>query len=193
VHAVKFFAHFDHDELAGIPLLVHRLNCILPPSIAVHSIFPVDDTAHARFSAISRTYLYRMYFSKNPFLNGRAWYTPHRPDIMTMNRIAGRLLGHSDFSCFSKSRTQTRTSNCLITAAGWKESGEELQFTITADRFLRNMVRAIVGTLVESGFNKISEEEFMEILESGDRSEAGMSVPAHGLYLADIRYPFEIK
>jgi tRNA pseudouridine38-40 synthase len=193
VHAEKFYVHFDYPPVDNTGTLIHKLNSVLPPAIAVHSLFEVEQTAHARFSATSRTYLYRMYAQKNPFLRDRAYYFPHDTDMERMNRFAATLKSHTDFSSFSKSRTQTRTNNCVITFARWRKEEGELRFTITADRFLRNMVRAIVGTLLLAGMNKINEEEFSEILKSKDRSEAGMSVPAHGLYLTDVEYPFPVK
>ena len=172
---------------------IHQLNSILPRTIAVHSVFPVGEKDHARFSATSRTYLYRLYRRKNPFLNDRAYFFPNDPDIVKMNSFAKKLLAHTDFSSFSKSNTQTLTNKCLIIFAEWKQEGEELVFTITADRFLRNMVRAIVGTLLNAGLDKMNEKEFEDILESRDRREAGFSVPAHGLYLTDVTYPFPVS
>jgi tRNA pseudouridine38-40 synthase len=192
VHAKKFFVHFDFDEINDLNAVVHQLNSILPPSIAIHSVFIVDEKSHARFSATSRTYQYSLYHSKNPFLRDRSYYFPGQLDVVKMNEISENLKKHSDFSAFSKSRTQTLTNICLITFAKWERSGDELIFTITADRFLRNMVRAIVGTLLNIGINKISESEFNQILLSLNRSEAGFSVPAHGLFLTDITYPFPV-
>jgi tRNA pseudouridine38-40 synthase len=193
VHALKFFVHFDCKEIADTARVVYKLNSILPNDIAVQSVFPVDDTAHARFSATSRTYIYRMFEKKDPFLRDRSYYYPHRADIDRMNAFAELLKKYNDFSCFSKANTQTLTNNCVIKFAEWKKENDEMKFTITADRFLRNMVRAIVGTLLEAGTGKIDEGEFIGILESKNRSEAGVSVPAHGLYLADIEYPFTLK
>lgn len=192
VHAKKFFAHFEHDEIQNTSELMHQLNSVLPHAIVIHSIFPVGDRDHARFSATSRTYVYRLYRKKDPFLRDRAYFFPFDPDMERMNIVAEKLLHHNDFSSFSKSNTQTLTNICIITYAQWKKEGDEFIFTITADRFLRNMVRAIVGTLLKAGLNKMNEKEFADILESRNRSEAGVSVPAHGLYLTDITYPFSI-
>ena len=192
VHALKFYAHFDHYQINNLSDLVHQLNAILPHAIAIHSIFPVDQTNHARFSATSRTYVYRVYNKKNPFLKNWSCFYPGEPDLEKMNFLAEKLKSHSNFSCFAKSNTQTLTNICVITFAEWKREGEELIFKITADRFLRNMVRAIVGTLLNVGMNKIGEKEFLEILESRDRSEAGFSVPANGLYLTEVVYPFPV-
>ena len=193
VHATKFFVHFDSDAIDDAARFVYRLNAILPNDIAIQSLFKVADDSHARFSAISRTYIYRLYENKDPFLRERAYFFPHKPDIGLMNDFAKLLKNYTDFSCFSKSRTQTFTNNCVINFAEWKREGDEILFTIKADRFLRNMVRAIVGTLLEAGIGKIDEKGFTNILESKDRSEAGVSVPAHGLYLVDVEYPFGLK
>ncbi len=192
VHATKFFVHFDHSTIDNTDKLIFKLNSVLPADIAIQSIFSVQDDAHARFSATARTYIYRLYEKKDPFLTDRAYYFPHKPDQVRMNELANLLLSHRDFSCFSKSHTQTATNNCVITFAQWMRVGNELIFTIKADRFLRNMVRAIVGTLLQGGLNKLDEKGLNDILESKDRSEAGTSVPAHGLYLSDVEYPFQL-
>jgi tRNA pseudouridine38-40 synthase len=192
VHATKFFVHFDSDLLIEPDEFVHQLNAVLPKSIAVHSLFKVDNESHARFSALSRSYQYRIYRSKNPFLIGRSYFFPYDPDIITMNKFAQLLNKYEDFSSFSKSGTQNLTNKCLNTFAEWKAENDEIVFTITANRFLRNMVRAIVGTLLKAGLNRMSEQEFIDILESKDRREAGFSVPAHGLYLTDVIYPFPV-
>ncbi len=192
VHAKKFFAHFEYETIESFRDHIHQLNSILPHAIVVHSIFPVGERDHARFSATSRTYLYRLYRSKDPFLRERAYFFPFDPDIERMNYFAKLLLEHNDFSSFSKSNTQTLTNICKISFTEWKCVGDELIFTITADRFLRNMVRAIVGTLLNAGLNKMDEKEFSLIMKSRNRSEAGVSVPAHGLYLSDVIYPFPV-
>lgn len=192
VHATKFFAHFEFGEIESISQFIHKVNSVLPHDIAIQSVFPVSKDSHARFSATSRTYIYRIFEKKDPFLRDRAYFFPHQPDIQRMNELALLLKDHVDFSCFSKSNTQTLTNNCVITFAEWKEIDNEMQFTITADRFLRNMVRAIVGTLLQGGLSKLDEKDFLKILASKNRSEAGMSVPAHGLYLTDVQYPFPV-
>jgi tRNA pseudouridine38-40 synthase len=192
VHAKKFYVHFESSEIENIPELIYHLNAILPSSIAINSIFPVARDAHARFSATSRTYQYRIYEQKDPFLKNRAYFFPFDVDINFMNALSNQLRDHIDFSSFSKSRTQTFTNNCTVTFADWRQKESELNFTITANRFLRNMVRAIVGTLLNAGLHKINEAEFFNILNSKNRSEAGMSVPAHGLYLTNITYPFAV-
>lgn len=192
VHAKIFFVHYEQEPIESLREFIHQLNSILPHAIVVHSIFPVGERDHARFSAVSRTYLYRLYSSKDPFLRDRAYFFPFFPDIDRMNFFAKLLLEHNDFSSFSKSNTQTLTNICKISFAEWKCVGEELIFTITADRFLRNMVRAIVGTLLNAGLNKMDEKEFSLIMKSRNRSEAGVSVPAHGLYLSNVTYPFPV-
>jgi tRNA pseudouridine38-40 synthase len=192
VHARKFFIHFDANEISDTDDFIHHLNSLLPNTIAVHSLFPVADDAHARFGATSRTYKYRIYQDKNPFLRMSAYYFSPSIDIPKMNKLADSLKKHQDFSSFSKSRTQTKTNNCKITFAEWKQEGDEIVFTITADRFLRNMVRAIVGTLLNGGINKMNADEFLNIMLSRNRSNAGVSVPAHGLYLEEITYPFPV-
>ncbi len=191
VHAAKFYAHFDAELLAEkIPDTVHQLNCLLPSDIAVKNIFVVDSNSHARFDAVSRTYEYKIHSQKDPFLRQTAWFFPHDLDINFMNTFSEILLSHKDFSCFSKSRTQTVTNICSITEAYWEQKEQVLVYRISANRFLRNMVRAIVGTLLDAGRNKINMDQFLEILESKNRSEAGPSVPAHGLSLVDISYPY---
>jgi tRNA pseudouridine38-40 synthase len=192
VHALKFYAHFDHDVELDSNAIAQKLNAILPREIAVHSFFSVDEDAHARFSALSRTYKYRIHTLKDPFLINRSYFIPFAPDLEKMNALAAVLLKKEDFSCFAKSNTQTNTNLCKMTFARWEIIGDEIVFKISADRFLRNMVRAVVGTLLLAGFDKLNEQEFEEILASGDRSEAGVSVPAHGLYLSDISYPFPV-
>ncbi|MBC7607315.1 MAG: tRNA pseudouridine(38-40) synthase TruA [Burkholderiales bacterium] len=188
VHAKIMVAHFDFENDLNDQSLIHRLNAYLPPDIAVFKIIAVQDTAHARFDAKERTYEYHIHTFKNVFLNDQSWY--HHPplDIDLMNQASKMLLRHIDFQCFSKVNTDVNTFNCKITTAHWQAKKQQLVFTITADRFLRNMVRAIVGTLINVGLHKISVADFETIIESRNRSEAGFSVPAHGLYLTEIKY-----
>jgi tRNA pseudouridine38-40 synthase len=191
VHAKKFYAHFDSAELPKqVPEIVHQLNCLLPHDIAIQNIISVDESAHARFDAVSRTYEYRIYKKKDPFLRNTAWYFPHELDLDLMNELSKEIQKYTDFSCFSKSRTQTKTNNCTITEVIWKQNADITVFRISANRFLRNMVRAIVGTLTEGGRGELTLQQLQDILASGNRSEAGPSVPAQGLSLIDIRYPF---
>ena len=194
VHASKFFVHFDVKEpIKSCDDLQYQLNALLPNAIAIQGLFPVRDEDHARFAATSRTYQYTIYNHKNPFLKNYAFYYPNELDVKKMNSLAKMLFEFQDFSCFSKAHTQTFTNNCKILKAEWFYENDRLIFEIKADRFLRNMVRAIVGTLLKAGLNRIGEKEFQEILESKQRSEAGTSVPAHGLFLTDIEYPFQTK
>ncbi len=191
VHAKNFYVHFDAElNEEKYPDLIHQLNCMLPLDIALRAIYKVTDAAHARFDASSRTYEYLICDHKNPFLRNTAWYYPHSLNIELMNSLSKILMTYEDFSCFSKSRTQTATNNCTISHAEWNLSGDVLIFQITANRFLRNMVRAIVGTLVEAGRGRLDQNQFVNILKSKNRSEAGPSVPAHGLSLVDIQYPY---
>jgi tRNA pseudouridine38-40 synthase len=192
VHASQFFAHADLILGEGVTIdrSIAGINSLLPYDIAVKSIFKVDDHAHARFGATSRTYQYHLHFHKDPFKLNRSWLYKGQLDLERMNEAAKILQQYTDFSCFSKSNTQTFTNNCTITKALFEQTGDGLVFTIQADRFLRNMVRAIVGTLVRVGAGEIPESEIRNIIESKNRSNAGQSVPACGLYLVHITYPF---
>lgn len=192
VHAKQIFAHFDYNESIDYNQLRFKLNNFLPFDISCASIQQVNQEAHARFSATSRTYEYRITTEKNPFLINKAYYMPLSLNIDLMNDAAKELLRYTDFSCFSKSNTDTHTNNCTITTAEWSLSNETITFTVTADRFLRNMVRAIVGTLLDVGKEKINYNNFIEIIESKDRSKAGVSAPAQGLYLSKVTYPKEV-
>jgi tRNA pseudouridine38-40 synthase len=190
VHAKQYYAHFETDRDIDTEKFCHQLNAILPKDIVIFQIFPVPERMHARFDAISRTYEYHISNRLNPFLRELSWCYYRNLDINKMNEAAQILKSYSDFECFSKVQTQVNTFICRIDAAYWKqEENGLLIFTIQANRFLRNMVRAIVGTLVEVGLNKCSLEEFKMILDSKNRSEAGKSVPAQGLYLSQIKYP----
>jgi tRNA pseudouridine38-40 synthase len=193
VHASQFFAHFDDFKSIDTSKLVYKLNAILPGDIVIKNIFQVKEDAHARFDAISRSYEYRMWLGKNPFTNEVCWQTHLNPSVDKMNEAAKCLLNYKDFKCFSKSKTDVNTYNCTITNAEWKLNGSNLIFYITADRFLRNMVRAIVGTLIEVGLDKISIDEFKQIIESRNRSNAGVSVPPQGLFLTKVVYPESIN
>jgi len=192
VHALQLFAHFDYEKKFRPDKILIALNGLLPHDIAVQHIFKVTETAHARFDAIARSYEYHICFIKDPFLTNFAWHIHHRPAIEPMNLACKILIDHADFSCFSKSHTQVKTNICKITEASWKMDQKELVFYITADRFLRNMVRAIVGTMMKIGKSELSLDQFVQILESKDRSMAGMSVPAEGLYLCKVEYPYEL-
>jgi len=195
VHARDFYAHFDLEKKMGTEEIVekvYKLNSYLPADISIFKITPVNADAHARFSARSRTYEYLITSFKDPFNTDFAWQTYANLDIDLMNTAAAILLDHTDFTSFSKLHTQVKTNNCNVMEAAWEKRGNLLVFTIRADRFLRNMVRAIVGTLVDVGRGKISLVEFEKIIEAKDRSEAGLSVPAHGLYLINVEYEEDI-
>lgn len=190
VHATQFFAHFEKDAIDDRPWSMdpRGLNALLPFDIAVHRIFAVDDEMHARFSATQRSYEYHIHFHKDPFLHNRSWLQRDRPDIELMNQAAAIIMEYSDFSCFSKSNTQVFTNNCKIVNAQWEQTANGIVFKISADRFLRNMVRAIVGTLMMVGKGEIAPQEVRKIIESKNRGNAGTSVPACGLYLTEIKY-----
>ena len=189
VHAKQMFAHFDSLVSFEVKDLVYKLNSFLKNDISVLRVFEVDDSAHSRFDAISRKYEYLIHFNKNPFLINKSWHFQRELDIDLMNDASKLLLNYTDFTSFSKLHTQTKTNNCSVMMAIWEIVNDTLIFSIEADRFLRNMVRAIVGTLVAVGEKKISIEEFVEIIENKNRSKAGASVPAYGLYLVSIKYP----
>ena len=192
VHAKQMFAHFDLDTKIEGDDLKYKLNAFLPEDIAVHDILDVKPDAHARFNATRRSYLYRLSIEKDAFNFDSAYYLKKQLNIGLMNQATKELLGHKDFQCFSKTHTDVKTYYCDIQSANWQQIGNELHFTITADRFLRNMVRAIVGTLINVGLEKITVEDLQAIIASKNRSEAGYSVPAHGLYLTKIEYPESI-
>lgn len=190
VHASQMFAHFDYENAIDSKTMVHKLNSFLPKDIAVSDIILVNENAHARFEAKQRTYEYKINTSKNVFLDELSWYYNKELNIEAMNDAAKLLIEFTDFQCFSKVHTDVNTFNCKISQAFWKKEKDELIFTISADRFLRNMVRSIVGTLVYVGLGKISKADFQTIIESKDRKKAGFSVPAHGLYLTEIKYDY---
>ena len=189
VHARKMFAHFDSEYELECPQLVYKLNKLLPRDIAVQQVERVADDMHARFSAKSRTYHYYVHLDKNPFLRSYSWQVYGNPDFELMNRAAAVLMEYMDFTSFSKVNTDTKTNDCTITEAHWDRVGEEQwRFTITANRFLRNMVRAIVGTLMEVGRGRMTIEQLRQVIEAKDRCRAGDSVPGNALFLVDVKY-----
>ncbi|MEO8515491.1 MAG: tRNA pseudouridine(38-40) synthase TruA [Flavobacterium sp.] len=190
VHAKQMIGHFDSQKNIEVPTFIYKANSFLPKDIVIYDIIPVHEEAHARFDATSRTYHYHIATYKNVFNTHLAWQFGQNLDIDAMNVAAKLLLDFTDFKCFSKSNTDVNTYNCKITEAFWTLQKEELIFTITADRFLRNMVRAIVGTLINIGLHKITNADFVKIIENRNRENAGISVPAHGLYLTNIEYPY---
>lgn len=195
VHARKMVAHLDLPKRLTPKEEKDKLfkfNRILPDDISVNNLFPVIDSAHARFSAISRTYQYLIKKRKDPFYINKAHYLYGNIDVKKMNIAAKHLLNYNDFSSFSKSNTQVNNNNCTLLEAVWQEKEDVLLFNISADRFLRNMVRAIVGTLLDIGMGKHDPDDIVAIVETKNRSEAGVSVPACGLYLTSIKYPQNI-
>ena len=195
VHAREMYAHFDLDDNLSsiVNNLKFRLNGILPDSIAIYDIFRVTDDAHARFSAKRRTYEYHVIDHKDPFLLPYATRLRTPIDFVAMNEAARHLIGRQDFASFCRTHTDVKTTICDLTQAEWKELGNgHAVFTISADRFLRNMVRAVVGTLFQVGIGKITKEQFAEVIAQHNRCSAGDSAPAQGLYLTHIEYPKEI-
>lgn len=194
VHAMIFCAHFDSisPDLTAMKNLIFRLNQFLPVDISVNSIKKVVPDANARYSAISRTYIYYISRKKDPFFDNSSWYLHGNINISVMNEACRVLSNYSDFTSFSRLHSGAKSNICKIYGAIWNESDNRLVFTIKADRFLRNMVRAIVGTMVEIGFGKRNLKEFEEIIQAKNRCRAGKSAPAKGLFLANIEYPEEI-
>jgi tRNA pseudouridine38-40 synthase len=189
VHATKMVAHFDVEKpIDDAEKFLARLNGILPPDIAVSGLRQVANDAHARFDATARRYEYHIISEKNPFKIDLTWRLPVALDYDAMNQAAKVLLGEHDFTSFSKVHTDVKTMICTINEAHWDKRGDEWVFTIEANRFLRNMVRAIVGTLVEVGKGNYSVDDFRKIIEAKNRCAAGMSVPACGLFLTEVKY-----
>ncbi|RUT80201.1 tRNA pseudouridine(38-40) synthase TruA [Ancylomarina longa] len=195
VHASDFYAHFDmvQEAINDTEKFCFKLNRLLPRDIAAKRIFKVHPEAHARFDAISRTYHYFITKEKNPFRIETHWQIPFELEGHKMNEAAKILFEYQDFTSFSKLHTDVKTNNCKIYLAAWEETADEFIFTIKADRFLRNMVRAIVGTLIEVGRGKLDLDGFRKIIESKNRSNAGSSVPGHALFLSAIEYPETLK
>tara|TARA_B100000925_G_scaffold221214_1_gene169984 strand:+ start:23 stop:775 length:753 start_codon:yes stop_codon:yes gene_type:complete len=193
VHAISMYAHFDaiiNGEIES--KLIGLLNSYLDHSITIKKVIKVVENAHARFDAISRTYVYKISFQKDPFKYKRYFEMRKQIDFQKIKLACDHLLTHNDFKSFSKTRSDVKNYLCNIKRADWKLNEHEAIFKITANRFLRNMVRAIVGTLIEVGKNKISIEDFNKIIIQRDRKKAGFSVPAYGLYLEDVEYPKNI-
>ena len=202
VHAAMMIAHMDvqgplptppvregGEPQSALDYLVYRLNGVLPHDIAIHQIYPVADDMHARFSARARTYYYYVHTRKSPFLRDYSWRLVQTPDFEAMNLAAAMLLEYEDFTSFSKVNTDTKTNICHVTSARWVQlSAYEWRFEITADRFLRNMVRAIVGTLMAVGRGQLTLDGFRDVIEKKDRCAAGDSVPARGLFLQEVKY-----
>lgn len=193
VHARRMMAHFDIDRELDGAQVTDKLNRLLPPDISVYRVVPVKPDAHVRFDATYRKYQYHVTTCKDPFSRQYAWRLFHPLDFEKMNEAARTLFDYTDFTSFSKLHTDVKTNNCRIMHAEWTQvSDTEWVFTIQADRFLRNMVRAVVGTLVEVGRGKLSIDGFRRVIEQKDRCSAGSSVPGHALFLVDVGYPEEL-
>ena len=189
VHAKQMYAHFDMENAITDSQIVYKFNQLLPKDIAVIGLHRVKNDSHARFDALSRTYEYIISEKKNPFNTESAHFLKNPMDIDKMNEASQLLFNYKNFKAFSKVHTDVKTYNCKMMVAEWERREDTLVFTIKADRFLRNMVRAIVGTIIDIGSGKFKVEEIKTIIESQDRGNAGTSVPAKGLYLMNIEYP----
>lgn len=194
VHAADFYAHFDHEgmSLQECERLKERLNRYFDYNILIYNVYRMRDGAHARFDAISRTYKYCIGSRKQPFDNEFCLFYPWNLDVEAMNRAVATLVGTHDFTSFSKLHTQVNNNICTVRTAGWERLDDKLVFTICANRFLRNMVRAVVGTLLLVGRGKLSQEDFLNIVNAKDRCAAGVSVAAKALFLFKVEYPEEL-
>lgn len=196
VHARQYYAHFDLDVLLSVndlTQLVYRLNHILPDTIGVFEAFRVNNDTHARFSALSRTYHYYICRNYDPFASGMSYRLTIPLDVPLMNQAATLIMNYTDFTCFAKTGTQTSTNNCTVFKSEWIEDQNFLIYKTEANRYLRNMVRAMVGTLIDVGKGKLNLHQLTNILQTGTRSDAGQSVPACGLFLENITYPKDIR
>jgi len=190
VHAEQLFAHVDFKNEIDIKDAVYKLNSLLPNDIVVKNIMRTTETVHARFDAASRSYEYRIFLGRNPFLIDTIWQLNNaKLNIIKMNEASEILKNHTNFKCFSRTNSNVKTYNCDVRRAEWIQTNEMLVFYITADRFLRNMVRAIVGTLIDVGKEKLTLDDFKQIIESRNRCNAGTSAPAKGLFLTQVTYP----
>jgi tRNA pseudouridine38-40 synthase len=192
VHCEQQFFHADIKKEIVLKDFQHRLNVLLPKDISIQSIRKVKPEASARFDAIARTYHYRITLRKDPLLDGLALHYFKSADVPTMNKAAALLLGEHDFQCFSKVKTNVNHFLCDITKAAWRQKDDQLEFVITANRFLRGMVRAVVGTLLDVGTGKMTIKDFQAIINSKDRKKAGQNVSPEGLYLMKVKYPSSI-
>ena len=201
VHASDFYAHFDVEEGGGestggrmLPAnLVFKLNNLLPSDIVIYDIVPVADNAHARYDAVARTYQYHVSDRRLPFRQGQYCRIYYRPDIDKMNEAARVLMEYEDFTSFAKLHTQVKTNICHLTQAEWREEEDGWVFTIRSNRFLRNMVRSVTGTLLDVGRGKLTIDGLREIVERRDRCAAGVSMPACGLFLTKVEYPVGVE
>ncbi|MFN5421984.1 MAG: tRNA pseudouridine(38-40) synthase TruA [bacterium] len=192
VHANKNFFHFDTDRVLSADFIYH-VNAILPGDIALLGVYEVPENSHARFDATSRSYRYEIYDKKDPFLEDRAWFYPFPMDEQLLNAAAQKVLGTHDFTSFAKRRTQVYTHICTITTCTWTKTEHGWTFEIEGNRFLRGMVRALVGTMVKVGRGKLVIDEFIDVMLSKDSARADFSAPAHGLFLNDVIYPSNLS
>lgn len=195
VHALQNYFHFDiaeafveTDEITESKL-VYKLNAVLPADIAVKRVIPVEDEAHCRFDAVSREYKYYIYQQKNAFLDDRAWYFPYKLDLELMQQAAAAIINYTDFTSFSKRNTQVKTFNCRVQQSQWEFTDSCIYYHVKADRFLRGMVRALTATMLKVGRKRISLEQFKEIIEANDCTQASFAAPARGLFLVAVEYP----
>jgi tRNA pseudouridine38-40 synthase len=190
VHATKFYAHFDFMHIENKDIFKYKMNNMLPKDIVIHDLIEVDSDAHARYDATSRTYNYFLSTSKNAFNNEVSLEVNVDLDFEKMNEACDILINYTDFECFSKVKTEVNNFECSVSKAHWKKTKDGFVFVISANRFLRNMVRAIVGTMLEIGEGKIEPKNMIDIIESKSRNEAGKSVLPNGLFLVDIKYDY---
>lgn len=189
VHALQNYFHFDIEN-PFLDKAIYNLNAMLPRDIAIKSLIPVSANQHCRFDATSREYKYLIYQRKNPFLHGRAWFYPYTVNFEILQKVATLLTEYSDFTSFAKRKSQAATNLCTISKSAWSYEGECVVYNVVANRFLRGMVRGLVGTMMLAGRNKISEAEFVDIILARDVARASFATPAHGLYLVHVAYPF---
>jgi tRNA pseudouridine38-40 synthase len=192
VHALQNFFHFDTD-IAITQKQVYNLNAILPNTIVIKAIYEVPPTAHCRFDATTRSYIYKLHTQKDPFLEGRSWYYPFPIDFNLLNQATQTLLNFTHYESFSKKNTSVNTFECSVSKALWQVEGTNLYFHIDSNRFLRGMIRGLVGTLLQVGRGQITVEEWMDIVASNNEQRVDFSTPAYGLYLSAIQYPDFLK
>lgn len=192
VHALQNFFHFDTD-IVITQKQVYNLNAILPNSIVVKAIYEVPSTAHCRFDATTRSYIYKLHTQKDPFLEGRSWYYPFPIDFNLLNQATQTLLNFTHYESFSKKNTSVNTFECSVSKALWQVEGSNMHFHIDSNRFLRGMIRGLVGTLLQVGRGQITVDEWMDIVASNNEQRVDFSTPAYGLYLSAIQYPDFLK
>jgi len=192
VHAVEQVVHFDVDRPLIATDFIYKLNSLLPKDIAARELKAVQSTANSRFDAIERAYSYRMVSVKNPFLENEAYYFRKELDLEKINSLSGILKNWNDYECFSRVKTDVNHFLCDVFNAEWSTEGDLIIFNVTANRYLRGMVRSMVGTMLEVGLGRMLIEDFKHILASKDRRKAGRSVPPHGLFLQSVKYPDKV-